>query len=129
MTTGVATFWNYVQRYGFLFATAMLVTAFNCACVVLGVSISPLAVQLDAVVVPIALSCWVEFDARRLRRTPCYDFGYLMSILWFITLPCYLIWTRSGRGLLVGALFLFLLVVPYFITVFVAAALAVSRIV
>ena len=44
--------------------------------------------------------------------------------------PCYLPDLDTGwRGLLVGGLFLMLLLAPYVITVFVAAALAISRIV
>ena len=48
---------------------------------------------------------WVVSDARRRAGTPCYDFGFLLSIFVIATIPWYVI---STRGFLRGPLFLIL---------------------
>lgn len=56
---------------------------------------------------------WVVSDARRRARTPCYDFGFLISIFVVATIPWYVISTRGFfRGLLFLILLLFLGILP-----------------
>jgi hypothetical protein len=56
---------------------------------------------------------WVVSDARRRTGTPCYDFGFLLSIFVIATIPWYVISTRGFlRGLLVLTFLLFLGILP-----------------
>ena len=57
---------------------------------------------------------WVVIDARRLRRVPCHDFGFLVGLFLPVSLPWYLVWSRGLRGLFLLGFFLFLLTLPTF---------------
>ena len=58
------------------------------------------------------LVCWVILDARRLRRVPCHDFGFLVGLFLPVALPWYLVWSRGLRGLLLLGFFLLLVILP-----------------
>jgi|GEM_PF-2702738 len=46
---------------------------------------------------------WVERDAARNRRTPCFDLGFFCYCFWFPAIPwyCYRVWRWRGLGLFV----------------------------
>jgi hypothetical protein len=54
---------------------------------------------------------WMAADAQRRRLTPCYDFGFLMLLLFPLTLLGYLLWTRGWWGIVV---FIGMLALMYF---------------
>ena len=58
---------------------------------------------------------WMDADARRLRRLPCFDFGLLATIFFPLSLLWYCFWSRGWRGFLVLLLLLALWVGPYVI--------------
>jgi hypothetical protein len=55
---------------------------------------------------PAAVAVWVEADARRRRRTPCWEFGAFVLFAWPIAVPTYCFWSRgrAGWSVLVGLL-------------------------
>jgi len=60
----------------------------------------------------VMLVLWMDADARRLRRLPCYDFGLLAGAFFPLSLLWYCWWSRRWRGLLVLLLLLALWFVP-----------------
>ena len=60
------------------------------------------------------LVIWMDADARRLRRLPCYDFGLFVGIFFPLSLLWYCWWSRRWRGLLVLLLLLALWFIPQF---------------
>jgi hypothetical protein len=63
-----------------------------------GVHPSPLAEVLMRLAPPLAATLWVEADARRLRRIPCYEFGAFVLFAWLVAIPCYCLWSRGRSG-------------------------------
>jgi len=61
---------------------------------------------------PMAMATWVEFDARRRGKLPCFDFGWLTFVFWRIAIPVYLVRTRGARGLVQALLFGLMLLIP-----------------
>jgi hypothetical protein len=59
------------------------------------------------------LLLWMDADARRLRRLPCYDFGLLAAVFFPLSLAWYCLWSRGWRGLLVLLALLALWLLPY----------------
>ena len=55
---------------------------------------------------------WIAADARRRRRVPCFDFGFLCIAFYPISLPWYCVWSRGWRGLLMLGLLACLWVLP-----------------
>jgi hypothetical protein len=55
---------------------------------------------------------WIILDARRRRRIPCHDFGFLVAIFLPVSLGWYLLWTRGLKGLLLLLAFAILVVAP-----------------
>ncbi|HET6837496.1 MAG TPA: hypothetical protein VFH24_05600 [Gemmatimonadales bacterium] len=63
-----------------------------------GVHPSPLAATLMQLAPPLAAALWVEADARRLRRVPCYEFGAFVLFAWLLAIPGYCFWSRGRSG-------------------------------
>lgn len=59
------------------------------------------------------LLLWMDADARRLRRLPCFDFGLLAMFSFPLSLVWYCYWSRRWRGFLVLLMLLALWLVPY----------------
>jgi hypothetical protein len=60
---------------------------------------------------------WMDADARRLRRLPCYDFGLLAGLYFPLSVVWYCLWSRGWRGLLLLLLLLALWWSPYIVAV------------
>jgi hypothetical protein len=58
-----------------------------------------LAWPLMRYAVPVALLAWIAADAKQRRRTPCFDFGLFLLVLWPFSLFWHCIATRGWRGL------------------------------
>lgn len=67
---------------------------------------------------------WIQNDAKLRQRTPCYDFGFLLWMTAFVSVPWYLC-SSSGfkRGALLLLLFLLLSVFPDYVMLIVWDAL------
>ena len=46
------------------------------------------------------LGLWIVSDARRSKRTPCFDFGLFCFMFLPVVVPWYCIWSRGWRGAL-----------------------------
>ena len=60
-----------------------------------------------------ALVLWMDTDARRSGRFPCYDFAFFLWILMPLSLIWYCFWSRGWRGVLMLLFLLALWFVPY----------------
>ena len=61
------------------------------------------------------LVLWMDADARKLRRLPCHDFGFLTGMYFPLSLVWYCFWSRGWRGGLMLLVLLALWVAPYVI--------------
>ena len=101
-----------LAEYGPLLGLVASLTATTSMYVILGER-PPEAVEAILRVAPaFFLVYWVVVDARRLRRVPCYEFGFLVGVFLPVSLPWYLIWSRGLRGLLLLGFFLLLINLP-----------------
>jgi hypothetical protein len=66
------------------------------------------------------LVCWMDSDARRLRRLPCFDFGLLVGIYLPLSVVWYCLWSRGWRGLLLLLLLFGLWLTPFIIAMIFA---------
>jgi len=52
------------------------------------------------------VAVWVDADARRRRRSPCWEIGTFVFFAWPVAVPAYCLWSRGrgGWGILGGLL-------------------------
>ncbi len=74
---------------------------------------------LSSTVQSLFILYWVVADARRRRRVPCHDFGFLVGIYLPVSLIWYLVWSRGLRGLLLLGGFVVLVALPQICAVLV----------
>jgi hypothetical protein len=77
-----------------------------------GTAPSHVAQLLFRMAPPLGAALWVEADARRLRRVPCYELGAFMFFGWPVAVPCYCLWSRGWRGWRVAFALLGLIMAP-----------------
>jgi hypothetical protein len=98
---------------------AILVAAVVAVTVVLTVQMaaapepSATVLSLTSLGLGLAFILWVTADARIRRRTPCYDFGFLVGVFFPASLVWYVLWSRGRRGLLTLAALIGLMLLPY----------------
>ena len=68
--------------------------------IVAALSMPKRAEIVDAVALSLVVSLWVIADARKRRRTLCYDYDSFVYFLWLFILPVYLFQTRGLRAFL-----------------------------
>jgi hypothetical protein len=86
--------------FGMLAATVAAASAFLVAYVAAGRYPSATALRLASLGVDLGLILWIAADARLRRRTPCYDFGFLVAVFFPFSLVWYVVWSRGLKGLL-----------------------------
>jgi hypothetical protein len=89
-----------------------VICLFSVAYAVMGLEPSPLAEALLRLAPPLGAALWVEADARRLRRTPCYELGAFVLFGWPVAVPSYCLWSRGRPGWRVALALLFLILAP-----------------
>jgi hypothetical protein len=95
---------------------SLATAAFLCAFVAARTTPTPASELLLALGWPLMLVMWIEADARRRRRQPCFDLGLLAAVWFPISVAWYCVWSRGwGRGLLVLLALLGLWVMPRFL--------------
>ena len=114
---------DFLQSYGYLYATAILLGVY---CAIGGAVRQPVSPFLEIVFMWGIATCvvmWTVRDARTRRCTPCFDFGTFVFFTWFISVPCYLIATRGWRGLLIifSTIFTMFVVATGFVLAYVLA--------
>ncbi len=93
----------------------LLVGAVTVVCTGYGVSgalISPLAEILMQLMPPLAVALWIESDARRRRRVPCYELGAFVLFGWPVAVPGYCFWSRGPAGWRVALALIALIFAP-----------------
>ena len=105
----------FVRSYLWLFIVTIMLAAFDSCYVIFNVSPSPLAIVIMQYTMPICFATWVQTDARRRGCTPCFDFGMFVAMIWALTVPWYLIWTRGWRGVALTAMFIGMFLTPYIV--------------
>ena len=86
---------------GILFAIVALFSIFQFAYVALGTSDPEIAARLTSIGLSLAFVIWMMADARIRRRTPCYEFGFLVAVYFPLSLVWYVFWSRGWRALFV----------------------------
>jgi hypothetical protein len=95
-----------------LFATVVLFSAFQFGSVALGTTDAELTTRLTSFGLTLAFIVWIMVDARSRRRTPCYEFGFLIAIYYPVSLVWYVFWSRGWRAILMLAGFFVLMLLP-----------------
>jgi hypothetical protein len=75
---------------------------------------------------PVVIVCWIEADAKERRRTPCFDFGFFLLILWPLSLFVYCISSRGWAGVGLSFALLMLAYVPAIVTLMVSVVWAMA---
>jgi hypothetical protein len=88
-----------------------------------GAQASPLAEGLFRLSPPLAAALWVEADARRLRRVPCYEFGAFVFLGWLVAVPAYCFWSRGRAGWRLAMALIGLILAPSLVQLVSAALL------
>lgn len=76
----------------------VVLSLFTLGYAITGADMSPLAESLCGLGPPLGAALWVEADARRLRRVPCYEFGAFVLFGWPVVVPTYCFWSRGRAG-------------------------------
>jgi hypothetical protein len=105
---------KWLGSLGIPIMTAAASAAFLVAHVAVGRSPSDTTQQLVSTGLALAIVLWMIADARMRRRTPCYDFGFLVAVYFPVSLVWYVFWSRGWKGLLILAAFVGLWLVPWF---------------
>jgi hypothetical protein len=98
---------------GILIAVVALFSIFQFACVTLGTSDLEIAAQLTSTGLSLAFVIWMMADARIRRRTPCFEFGFLVAVYFPLSLAWYVFWSRGWRALFTLAGFFVLMFLPW----------------
>jgi hypothetical protein len=109
----------FTSPFAPLVGMSLATAAFLCEFVAARMTPAPVLELLIALGWALLLVIWVEADARRRKRLPCFDLG-LLAVAWFpISVACYCVWSRGwGRGLLVLLALLGLWLMPRFLAAF-----------
>ena len=92
---------RWLRPLGIPIVTAAASAAFLVALVAAGRPPTETVQQLIALGLALAFVLWMMADARVSRRTPCYDFGFLVAVFFPVSLVWYVLWTRGWKGLLI----------------------------
>jgi hypothetical protein len=102
---------------GILFAIVALFSIFQFASVTLGTSDPEIAALLTSIGLSLAFVIWMMADARIRRRTPCYEFGFLVWVYFPLSLIWYVVWSRGWRAVFVLTGLFALMLLPRISTV------------
>jgi hypothetical protein len=82
-----------------LIVLALIATLLRCAYVVARSPISPHANSLTAACWTFPVLIWMDSDALRKRRRPCFDFGLFLVVTFPLSVVWYCFWSRGLRGM------------------------------
>jgi hypothetical protein len=81
-----------------LVVLALIATLIRCAYVVERAPLSRNANSLAAVCWVWPVLIWIDHDAVRRRRRPCFDFGLFLVATFPVSIAWYCFWSRGWRG-------------------------------
>jgi hypothetical protein len=106
-----------------LVSFALIATLIRCAYVLAHVPLSSAAESLAAVCWAWPVVIWMDYDAIRLRRRPCFDFGLFLVLTFPLSIVWYCLWSRGWRGMKLLLGLVALLFVPPFAAAFLREVL------
>jgi hypothetical protein len=106
-----------------LIVLALIATLIRCAYVVERSRLSPHAESLAAFCWGWPVMIWMDYDALRRRRRPCFDFGLFLVVTFPVSIAWYCFWSRGWRGIKLLLGLGSLLFLPIFAAAFLEAVL------
>ena len=101
-----------VRPLGLLLSTVALLSAIQFGSVALGATDTDALARLTSFGLSLAFVIWVMADAQSRRRTPCFEFGFLVAVYFPVSLAWYVFWSRGWRALFTLAGFFVLMLLP-----------------
>ena len=98
-----------------LVVMSLIATLFRTAYVLARVPLSSHADSLAIICWAWPVLIWLDYDAARARRRPCFDFGLFLSATFPWSVVWYCFWSRGWRGIKLLLGLGALLVVPIFV--------------
>jgi hypothetical protein len=96
-----------------LLALVVTISAQQVAYVAVGERPSAAADMLTAFCIGLGFILWVVEDARLRRCVPCYDFGFLITVFYPVSVFWYVFWSRGWRGFFTLAGMFVLIFLPW----------------
>ena len=84
-----------VRPLGLLLSTVALLSAIQFGSVALGATDTDALARLTSFGLSLAFVIWVMADAQSRRRTPCFEFGFLVAVYFPVSLAWYVFWSRG----------------------------------
>ncbi len=103
---------RWLGSFGPLLGLSAIVAVFASMYVLLGVRPPEDFERVVSSMQGLFIVYWIVTDARRRRKIPCHDFGFLVATSLPISLIWYLVWTRGFRGLWLIVLLVILISLP-----------------
>ena len=86
----------------------------------------PLVLLVFNYALVVVITLWITLDARERRRTPCFDYGFFLLILWPFSLFWYCGCTRGWRGIGLACVLYVLAWLPAFTTAVIIMIAAIA---
>ncbi len=102
----------FLQSFGPLLLMSFVGSVVSWPCAMMGRDPSNTFLDVWVCGFYVGVLSWIETDARLYRRTPCFDFGYLMSMAMPFSLIWYLLSTRGWWTFLLIPMLIFLWMLP-----------------
>lgn len=102
-----------ITSLGIVFITVGLFSVLQCAYIWAGQAPPDSFAQLGSIAFALGCVVWVVADAHKRRKTPCFDFGFLVAVFFPISLVWYVFWSRGARGILLLGAMLGLMLIPW----------------
>lgn len=102
----------FLHSFGPLFLMSFGGSAISVVCVLMGSDPCNTFMQVWTSGFCLGVLAWIETDARQRRRTPFFDFGYLISFGMPLTLFWYLFKTRGWWTFLLVPMLYFVWMIP-----------------
>jgi Cobalt uptake substrate-specific transmembrane region len=102
-----------IASLGIVFITVVMHSVLQCGYVWAGQAPPDNFAQLGSLAFALACVLWAVADAQKRRKTPCFDFGFLVAVFFPISLIWYALWSRGVRGFLLLAALLGLMFIPW----------------
>jgi hypothetical protein len=102
-----------IASFGIVFITVVVFSLLQCGYVWADQAPPDSFAQLGSIAFALGCVLWVVADAHKRRKTPCFDFGFLVAVFFPISLIWYAFWSRGVRGVLLLGAMLGLLLIPW----------------
>ncbi len=101
-----------LRPLGILLATVALLSTIQFGSVIIGATHTESLARLTSFGLSLAFVIWVMADAQSRRRTPCFEFGFLVAVYFPVSLAWYVFWSRGWRAVFTLGGFFVLMLLP-----------------